>query len=94
MKSYMFGLLYMDSWKWYEKYLPATVKLIKEHGGIYLASGVKLEMREGKDEPSAYVLLEFPDLASAQNWYEDPKYKPLIDLRNSGGRSEIYIFPG
>tara|TARA_B110001454_G_C12708752_1_gene429758 strand:- start:1725 stop:2030 length:306 start_codon:yes stop_codon:yes gene_type:complete len=94
MKSYVFGLLYMDSWKWYEKYLPATVKLIKEHGGIYLASGVKLEMREGKDEPSAYVLLEFPDLASAQNWYEDPKYKPLIDLRNSGGRSEIYIFPG
>lgn len=94
MKSYVFGLLYMDSWKWYEEYLPATAKLIKEYGGIYLASGVQPQMREGKEEPSAYVLLEFPDLASAQNWYEDPKYKPLIDLRNSGGRSEIYIFPG
>lgn len=94
MKSYVFGLLYMDSWKWYEEYLPATAKLIKEHGGIYLASGVKPQMQEGNEEPSAYVLLEFPDLISAQNWYEDPKYKPLIDLRNSGGRSEIYIFPG
>ena len=26
--------------------------------------------------------------------YEDPRYKPLVDLRNSGGRSDIYIFPG
>jgi uncharacterized protein (DUF1330 family) len=51
-------------------------------------------MQEGDEQPSAYVLLEFPDLLSAQKWYEDPKYKPLIDLRNSGGRSEIYIFPG
>lgn len=94
MKGYMFGLLYMESWEWYEEYFPATANLIKEHGGIYLASGVKPDVREGKEEPSAYVLLEFPDLISAQNWYEDPRYKPLVDLRNSGGRSDIFIFPG
>ena len=94
MKGYVFGLLYMESWAWYEEYLPATAKLINDHGGSYLASGVKPEMQEGAEQPSAYVLLEFPDLLSAQKWYEDPKYKPLIDLRKSGGRSEIYIFPG
>ena len=94
MKGYMFGLLYMESWEWYEEYFPATANLIKEHGGIYLASGVKPDVREGKEEPSAYVLLEFPDLISAQNWYEDPRYRPLVDLRNSGGRSDIFIFPG
>ena len=94
MKGYMFGLLYMESWEWYEEYFPATANLIKEHGGIYLASGVKPDVREGKEEPSAYVLLEFPDLISAQNWYEDPRYKPLVDLRNSGRRSDIFIFPG
>ena len=51
-------------------------------------------MREGEDQPSAYVLLEFPNLESATNWYEDPNYQPLINLRNSGGRSEIFIIPG
>ena len=93
MKAYVLGLLAHD-WDWYEKYFPETAKLISDHGGKYLASGVKPDMREGKEQPSAYVLLEFPDLSSAQNWYEDPKYKPLIDLRNSGGRSEIFIIPG
>ena len=94
MKGYVLGLLYMDNWDWYEKYLPETAKLIEEHGGQYLASGVKPDMKEGIDQPSAYVLLEFPDVTSAQNWYNDPKYKPLIDLRNSGGKSEIFIIPG
>ncbi|MDC0941835.1 DUF1330 domain-containing protein [Gammaproteobacteria bacterium] len=94
MKGYVLGLLYMDNWDWYEKYLPETAKLIEEHGGKYLASGVKPDMKEGIDQPSAYVLLEFPDVTSAQNWYNDPKYKPLIDLRNSGGKSEIFIIPG
>ena len=94
MKGYVFGLLYMENWDWYEKYFPETAKLIDEHGGKYLASGVKAIMKEGNDQPSAYVLLEFPDIESAENWYEDPKYKPLIDLRNSGGRSEIFIIPG
>ena len=94
MKGYVFGLLYIDDWKWYEEYYPATAKLINAHGGTYLASGMKPDLKEGKEQPSAYVLLEFPDLNSAQHWYDNPKYKPLIDLRNSGGRSEIFIFPG
>ena len=94
MKGFVFGLLYMDNWDWYEKYFPATAKLIDEHGGKYLASGTKPNMKEGNDQPSAYVLLEFPDIETAEHWYEDPKYKPLIDLRNSGGRSEIFIIPG
>ena len=94
MKSYVFGLLYMDNWEWYEEYFPATAQLINEHGGTYLASGIKPNVREGDQNPNAYVLLEFPDLESAEKWYEDPRYKPLVDLRNSGGRSDIYIFPG
>ena len=51
-------------------------------------------MIEGEIQPSAYVLLEFPDLESAEKWYEDPLYQPLIDLRKSGGRSEIFVIPG
>ena len=32
MKGYVLGLLYMENWDWYEKYFPATAKLIDEHG--------------------------------------------------------------
>ena len=33
MKAYVLGLLYMESWDWYEKYFPETAKLISDHGG-------------------------------------------------------------
>ena len=94
MKGYVFGLLFMDRWEWYEEYLPAVMKLIGSHGGKYLASGTKPQMKEGREQPNAYVLLEFPDLESAEKWYEDPAYQPLIELRNSGGRTELFVFPG
>ena len=58
MKGYVLGLLYMDNWDWYEKYLPETAKLIEEHGGKYLASGVKPDMKEGIDQPTAKKIVK------------------------------------
>ena len=51
-------------------------------------------MREGQKQPAAYVLLEFPNLESAEKWYEDPDYQPLLELRNSTGKTDFYIFEG
>ena len=84
----------MDSWEWYEEYLPAAAKLIESHGGRYLASGTKPQMKEGTEQPRAHVLLEFPNLQAAEKWYDDQKYQPLIELRNSGGRTQLFIFEG
>jgi uncharacterized protein (DUF1330 family) len=34
-------------------------------------------------------ILEFPSLAQAKAWYNDPAYAELIDLRQSGADAEI-----
>ena len=93
MKAYVVGLLYMQSWDWYDEYYQNTSKLIEKHGGRYLASGVKPDVLEGRSTPNAHVILEFPSLEHARNWYQDPDYKKMIKLRQSGGSSEIFIFP-
>ena len=93
MKAYVVGLLDMQSWDWYDEYYQNTSKLIEKHGGRYLASGVKPDVLEGRSTPNAHVILEFPSLEHARNWYQDPDYKKMIKLRQSGGSSEIFIFP-
>lgn len=93
MKAYVVGLLDMQSWDWYDEYYQNTSKLIEKHGGRYLASGVKPDVLEGRSTPNAHVILEFPSLEHARNWYQDPDYKKMIELRQSGGSSEIFIFP-
>ena len=92
MKAYVVGLLDMQSWDWYDEYYQNTSKLIEKHGGRYLASGVKPDVLEGRSTPNAHVILEFPSLEHARNWYQDPDYKKMIELRQSGGSSEIFIF--
>jgi len=37
--------------------------------------------------------LEFPSIEDARSWYQDPEYKKMIKLRQSGGSSDIFIFP-
>ena len=93
MKAYVIGLLDMKSWDWYDEYYQKTSKLIEKHGGRYLASGVKPHVLEGSTTPNAHVILEFPSLEHAKNWYQDPDYKNMIELRQSGGSSDIFIFP-
>ena len=93
MKAYVIGLLDMKSWDWYDEYYQNTSKLIEKHGGRYLASGIKTHVLEGSTTPNAHVILEFPSLEHAKNWYQDPDYKKMIELRQSGGSSDIFIFP-
>ena len=93
MKAYVVGLLEMHNWDWYEEYYKNTAKLIKKHGGKYVASGVKPVVLEGPSTPNAHVILEFPSIENARNWYQDPEYKKMIDLRQSGGSSDIFVFP-
>ena len=88
MKGYAFGVMYHNEWKWLKEYRPEVLKLIESKGGKYLAVGNNPQMREGQEQPAAYVLLEFPDLESAENWYDDPQYKPLMELRKNAGNTE------
>ena len=94
MKGYAFGVMYHNEWKWLKEYRPEVLKLIESKGGKYLAVGNSPQMREGPEQPAAYVLLEFPDLESAENWYDDPQYKPLMELRKNAGNTDFYIFEG
>jgi uncharacterized protein (DUF1330 family) len=93
MKAYVVGLLEMNNWNWYDEYYQNTAKLIEKYGGKYIASGIKPDVLEGKSTPNAHVILEFPSIEDARSWYQDPEYKKMIKLRQSGGSSDIFIFP-
>lgn len=86
MPAYVIGKLTVDHWDWYREYRSVTELLVAHHGGRYLIKGGASEKLEG-DEPlgHAQVLIEFPDRAAALNWYRDPAYSPMIELRKRNG---------
>ena len=75
----------------YSKHVPAT---IAKYGGRYLVRGGRTEVREGQWPGSRTVVLEFPSLARALEWYESPEYQPLLLLRQANSRAQIAFIEG
>ena len=94
-KAYAIGMLTLKNKEWVKEYGPKTAEIIKRHGGRYLISGSPSEALEGSEYPAnVLVVLEFPSLEKAKAWYQDPDYKPLIKLRQSGSSLNLYLMEG
>jgi uncharacterized protein (DUF1330 family) len=62
----------------YRKQVPAT---IAKHGGRYLVRGGRVERVEGTWNPKRLVVLEFPSMEQAQQWYDSEEYRGPKALR-------------
>ena len=95
MPAYAIGRLQMRDPSWRAEYGPKTAALVTKHGGRYLVRGGAAERLEGQGAlPSAIVVLEFPSMAQAKAWYNDPAYAPLIKLRQAGSDLDFVLVEG
>lgn len=80
-----------DGMKRYAERAHATVE---QYGGAYRALRGKMEVVEGKWSPGPLVILEFPSLARAHEWYDSPEYRPLIAERQKVSRTNFIFVEG
>ena len=78
----------------YDRYKAGVPALIKRHGGVYLARGGACETIEGDWRPGRFVLLRFPDAASAHGFFDDPEYQPLKAMRHQAATGDIVMVDG
>lgn len=75
----------------YRKQVPATVA---KYGGRFLVRGGAHETVEGTWKPNRLVIIEFPSLARAKEWYDCAEYKGPKDLRIKAGRTNLVMVDG
>jgi uncharacterized protein (DUF1330 family) len=75
----------------YRQRVPAT---ISQYGGKYHVRGGATETLEGDWKPSRLIVLEFPSLARAREWYGSPEYAPLVPLRERTARTKLIFAEG
>lgn len=80
-----------DAYQEYRARVPAT---IEAHGGRFLCRGGVVEVLEGDYDPKRVVVVEFPDMATLKRWYASEEYAPLIELRQSASRGNLYAVQG
>jgi uncharacterized protein (DUF1330 family) len=74
-------------------YLDRIQATMDPYGGHFLIHGPTVDVREG-EWPGTVVLLEFPSLADARDWYDSPAYRKILALRTDHIRGDVIIVDG
>ena len=75
----------------YRRLVPAT---IAQYGGKYVVRGGATESKEGGWAPKRMVVLEFPTMARAREWYHSAEYAPALAMRLKAAKSRVILVEG
>ena len=73
-------------------YLEQVESTVKAYGGRWLAQG-ETQVVEGA-WPGSVVLMQFPSMADARNWYNSPEYRRILHLRVDNAISDLILVEG
>jgi uncharacterized protein (DUF1330 family) len=75
----------------YKKMVPAS---IQKFGGRFIARGGNVEVLEGSWHPKRLVLVEFPSLDAARQWYASEDYAAAKALRQATSTGDLVVIDG
>ena len=78
----------------YEDYKKMSPVSIEKFGGRFVARGGKTEVLEGTWQPKRLVLLEFPSVERAREWWASDEYAPAKALRQATSVGDMIVVEG
>ena len=74
-----------------ERYRTLAAAAVEKYGGRYLSRGGAFEHIEGEWDVSRIVLLEFPSMEQARNFYDSPDYAEAKSAREGAATFTMTI---
>ena len=75
------------------RYLERIDDTMKPYRGRFLLHGEKPEVMEGSLAGDV-VVIEFPDIEHARQWYASPAYQDILPLRTRNASSVVFLVDG
>lgn len=75
----------------YKKMVPAS---LATYGGKFVVRGGACETLEGTWQPKRVVVLEFPTVARAKQWWASDEYRDARALRQRTAKTEMILVEG
>ncbi len=74
-------------------YLEAIDATLASFGGRFIIHGGPKHMLEGTFD-SDLIVIAFPDLALARQWYASPTYQEIQPLRSRNAKGDVFLIEG
>jgi uncharacterized protein (DUF1330 family) len=94
MSGYLIAKLEVTDPAGYDEYRQKLPAVIAKFGGRILVSSSEGRKLEGDTSPRRIVVVEFPSLEAAQNFYDSTDYQPLLKLRLASARGDLVLVQG
>jgi len=94
MAAYLIANIEVKDPAKFEEYRQKVVPVIQKFGGRYLVRGGDVRRLEGNLPLKRLVVLEFPTIEAAQQFYDSAKYEPILKLRLSSTQSDLVLVQG
>jgi uncharacterized protein (DUF1330 family) len=67
---------------------------IAKYGGRYIVRGGAIDHVEGDWNPTMLVIVEFPTMDRAREWYQSPDYAEALKLRQTALQRNLIFVEG
>ena len=78
----------------YEEYKKLTPATIAAYGGRFVVRGSKTESLEGNWNPERLVVLEFPSVERAKEWWKSEEYSKAKEIRHRAASTKMIVVNG
>ena len=78
----------------YEDYKKLAAATVAAYNGRYVVRGGAAERLEGDWTPKRVVVLEFPTLARAKEWWASDDYAPAKAMRHASATTQMIVVDG
>ena len=97
-KAYVVAEITVTDPQAYEEYRKLVLPTVLAFGGQFLVRGGTRIQCEGVDDAHhdqmRTVILEFPSLSQAREWYDSPAYKEAKALRQAASQGRLFSVEG
>ena len=78
----------------YEEYKKLTPATVAAYDGTFVVRGAKTESLEGNWEPGRVVILQFPSVQRAKEWWSSEAYAKAKGIRQRASLSKMIVVEG
>jgi uncharacterized protein (DUF1330 family) len=94
MPAYIIARVDVTDWTRYREYTKATPEVIARYGGRFIVRGGQITTLEGEPEMRRLVVIEFPSLARAQEFWNSSEYTKVKELRAGAAVGQFLAVEG
>ena len=94
MAAYMIARVNVTDWDKYAEYIKVTPDIIAKYEGRFIVRGGETVTLEGPEEKWRIVVVEFPDLAQAKEFYQSPEYTDAKQIRAGAAEAQFVAISG